>query len=738
MVKKTKRKKKTHVPFRMNMMFFVVFLLFSILIFRLGIVQIVQGEDYQRKIERTEDVTVNASVPRGKIFDRNGQIVVDNVPQNAITYTRKKGATQEEMLETAEKLAKLIDKETDQVTERDKKDYWLIKNEEKAKKKITDKEWEKANENEISSKELYQMQLDRITEKDLKTLTKQDLEVLAIYREFTSGYAMTPQVVKNKNVSEEEYAVVSENLASLPGVNTTTDWDRAYAYDNTLKTVLGNISSSREGLPKEMVDFYLSRDYSRNDRVGKSYIEYQYEEVLRGQKTKVKNVTDKSGNILDSEVVREGQRGNDLVLTIDMDLQLAVEKIIEEELGQAKRQGGHPLLDRIFVTVMDPNTGEILTLAGKQFVVKDGKAEMRDFALGNLTTSYTMGSVVKGATVLTGYMTGAIHPGEYLVDEPLKFAGSGGKTKSSWFNRGGAMGISDQYALMRSSNVYMFKTAMKIGKAKYRPNGPLRISPETLPTMRRYFSQFGLGVRTGIDLPNEQVGFQGELTQPGLALDFAIGQFDTYTPLQLAQYVSTIANGGYRMKPHIVKEIRQPIAETGKIGPVVEEVEPQVLNRLDATPSEIKHVQEGFYAVMHGSQGTAKKYFAGVDYNPAGKTGTAEGLYDGPKREDYLKRGEQLPMTWNVNLVGYAPYDNPEVAFAVVVPWAYQHSANSAPLNNNVGRKVLDKYFELKAQRAKEETPDVVIEKDIRSRDSVEDEEKSTDSDNNEENTEEE
>ncbi|MEK4028803.1 MULTISPECIES: penicillin-binding protein 2 [Bacillaceae] len=717
MVKKTKRKKKTHVPFRMNMMFFVVFLLFSILIFRLGIVQIVQGEDYQRKIERTEDVTVNASVPRGKIFDRNGQIVVDNVPQNAITYTRKKGASQEEMLKTAKKLAKLIDKETDQVTERDKKDYWLIKNEEKAKKKITKKEWEKANQNEISSKKLYQMQLDRITDKDLKTLTNEDLEVLAIYREFTSGYAMTPQVVKNKNVTEEEYAIVSENLASLPGVNTTTDWDRAYSYDETLKTVLGNISSSREGLPREMVDFYLSRDYSRNDRVGKSYIEYQYEEVLRGQKTKVKNVTDKSGNILDSEIVRKGQRGNDLILTIDMDLQVAVDKIIEEELGKAKRQGGHPLLDRVFVTVMDPNTGEILALSGKKYEVNKGKAEMLDFALGNLTTSYTMGSVVKGATVLTGYMTGAIHPGEYIVDEPLRFAGSGGKTKSSWFNRGGAMGISDQYALMRSSNVYMFKTAMKIGGAKYRPNGPLRIDPDTVPTMRRYFSQFGLGVRTGIDLPNEQIGFQGEITQPGLALDYAIGQFDTYTPLQLAQYVSTIANGGYRMKPHIVKEIRQPTAETGKIGPVTEEIQPEVLNRLDASSSEIKHVQEGFRMVMSGSQGTGKKYFSSAPYSPAGKSGTAEGQYDGPKREQYLENGQPLPMTWNINLVGYAPYDKPEVAFAVVVPWAYQSGGSSSSINYIIGRKVLDKYFELKEQKAKEETSAVVVEKDVRSKD---------------------
>lgn len=712
-MKKTKRKKKTRVSIRMNMMFFVVFLLFSVLIFRLGIVQIVQGEDYQRKIERTENVTVNTSVPRGKIYDREGQIIVDNVPQNAITYTRKKGASQEEMLETAAKLAKLIEKETDQVTERDKKDFWIMKNEEAAKAKVTEKEWTRYEEGEISEDDLYQLQLDRIREKELQSLSAEELEILAIYREFTSGYAMTPQIVKNKGVTQKEYALVSENLSSLPGVNTTTDWERAYAYDETLRTVLGNISSSREGLPKEMIDFYLSRDYSRNDRVGTSYIEYQYEEVLRGQKTKVKNVTDKSGNILDSQIIREGQRGNDLMLTIDMDLQLAVEKIIEEELWRAKSQPGHPLLDRAFVTMMDPNTGEILALAGKQYHVnEDGKAEMRDFALGNITTSYTMGSVVKGATVLTGFMADAIEPGHTFIDEPIKLAGT--PSKSSWFNRGGAMRVNDHYALMRSSNVYMYKTAMKIGNTEYRPNMSLRMdAQQVIMTMRRYFGQFGLGVRTGIDLPNEQTGYQGKITQPGLVLDYAIGQFDTYTPLQLAQYVSTIANGGNRMKPHIVKSIHEPASETGKIGSLVEDIHPQVLNRLDATESEIERVQEGFRMVMGSSQGTAARYFSGASYQPAGKTGTAEGVYDGPKREEYLERGESLPMTWNITLVGYAPYDNPEVAFSVVVPWAYQSSAYSTPINNTIGRKILDKYFELKEERMAAETSDIIIEQEM-------------------------
>ena len=132
---KKKKKKKTHIPFRLNMLFFIVFLLFSVLILRLGVVQIVYGEDYKREIERTEDVTVNNPVPRGKMYDTNGNIVVDNEPENAITYTNN-GASQEEMIEVAERLAKLIEKEPDKVTERDKKDFWILKNKKRLKKRF--------------------------------------------------------------------------------------------------------------------------------------------------------------------------------------------------------------------------------------------------------------------------------------------------------------------------------------------------------------------------------------------------------------------------------------------------------------------------------------------------------------------------------------------------------------------------------------------------------------------------
>lgn len=690
-----KKKKKTHVPFRLNMLFFAVFVLFSMLILRLGIVQIVYGEDFKREIERTEDVTVNNPVPRGKMYDRNMKTIVDNTPSKAITYTKSQSTETKEMLMIAERLAKLISKDSEEdlkkVRERDKKDYWILTNEERAREKITEKEWSQYDEKKLDDKALYNLQLDRITEEELNELTDEDLEILAILREMMSGYALSPQIVK-KEVTPEEFAIVSENLEMLPGVDTTTDWERKYSYDKTLRSILGKVSDSEKGLPKEKLEYYLARGYSRNDRVGLSYIEQQYEDVLHGQKAKVKNITDKGGNVLDTKVITDGQRGKDLVLTIDMDLQLAVEKIIEEELAKAKQQPRTGLLDRAFVVLMDPNTGEVLSLAGKQ-IVKDeetGKTVMQDFASGNFTTSYNVGSAVKGATILTGLNTGAISPGTQFYDTPIKIKGT--NPKKSW--KAGLGTLDDRNALKVSSNVYMFRTAINIGKGNYKYDQPLYLEPQAFDTMRNYFSQFGLGTRTGIDLPNEMVGFKGTEKRPGLLLDFAIGQYDTYTTLQLAQYVSTIANGGNRLQPRIVKEVREPVMKNNEVGPVLNELEPVILNKVDGKPEWFDRVQEGFRRVMQERGGTAYGAFYTADYKPAGKTGTAQAFYDGPKRKNY----DKPPEVMNLSLVAYAPHENPEIAMAVMVPWAYEGNQGHHA-NNDIGRRVLDTYFELKKKR---------------------------------------
>ncbi|MGN1401657.1 MAG: peptidoglycan D,D-transpeptidase FtsI family protein [Bacillus sp. (in: firmicutes)] len=679
----------------MNMLFFIVFMLFSVLIFRLGYVQIVHGDDYRREQERTEDVTVSNTVPRGKMLDRNLKPIVDNSQMETITFTRFQNTKQEEMIETAEKLAQLIDMSESKVTERDKKDFWILLNGKKAKKKITDAEQKKFKDGDLEDKDLYKLQLDRITEEELEQdLTADDLEVLAIYREMAAAKSLTPVKIKSNGVTAEEVARVSENLENLPGIDVMTDWERDYLFGSTLSSVLGKVTSSDEGIPAEKLKHYQSKGYSNNDRIGVSYLEMEYEDVLRGEKAKVKNITDKSGAILETIPVTEGKSGNDLILSFDMDLQIAVEEIIEKQLKEKKRFGNTYLLDRAYVVLMDPNTGEVLSMAGKQYVVEDGKVKIMDHALGNITSAFTMGSVVKGATVLAGLDTGVNTPATSYYDTPMNLRG--GVTKSSWKPLGT---VDARRALEQSSNIYMYHTAIKLGGTNYVRNGGLSYNiPELFETMRYYYSQFGLGIRTGIDLPNEMVGFKGpNPDNPGLALDMAIGQYDMYTPMQLAQYVSTIANGGKRVQPRVVKEIREPSNDPETLGAIKQEFGPRVYNTLSMKDSDIQVAQEGFRRVM--TRGTASGKFSGKKYNPAGKTGTAQAFYDGPKE------GYRMAETTNTTLVAYAPSEKPEVAMSVVVPWAYQ--GNSHYMAQDIGEAVLDTYFKLKEKRIEKSDEDL-------------------------------
>ncbi|OBZ54856.1 penicillin-binding protein, partial [Bacillus cereus] len=568
-MKKQEKKSGRAVPMRLNILFLCVFILFSAMIIQLGKVQIIDGETYKNEVEKRENATVSLSVPRGKIFDREGNPVVDNKSLRTITYTKMKGVKSEEILKTARQLADIIEipqEDIDKLTETDKKDFWMQLNPKLTEKLVSKKEINKFRDKDITGKNLdkkiEELKRKRVTDKDLQDLTDKDVKVLAIKSKMTSGYQMAPQIIK-KDVSEKEFTIISEGLANLPGVDVSVDWERVYVNDGLFRSVLGNVSNSDEGLPSEKLDYYLVRDYSRNDRVGKSYIEQQYEDVLHGTKKEVRSVADKQGTTIRTETISEGKSGKNLTLTIDMELQKKVEESIEKILKAYK--GSESMLDRAFVVMMNPKNGQVLSMAGKRLVEKDGKTEVEDYALGTMTSSYELGSTVKGATVLTGFETKAITPGTYFYDAPMKFKGT--REKKSWKEFGN---IDDLRALQVSSNVYMFHTALKIAGVDYVKNSSLNIKQEHFDKMRYYFRQFGLGVPTGIDLPNETAGQIGKKdNQPGFLLDYSIGQYDTYTPLQLVQYISTIANGGYRMKPQIVQEVREQTSQKDEIGKVV-------------------------------------------------------------------------------------------------------------------------------------------------------------------------
>ncbi|MFX3674390.1 MAG: peptidoglycan D,D-transpeptidase FtsI family protein [Paenisporosarcina sp.] len=696
-----KAKLRANVAFRMNILFLAIFLLFTILILRLGYLQIVKGEDYKRALERTEEIPVNSSVPRGRIYDREGRILVDNEPKNAITYTKMQTTKPKEMLDIAEQLAKLIDKSIDDITLRDQQDFWIMKNKEKAYKKVSKKEEAKIRDNTELSKGEIQKKIDtlvreRITPEELNSFSNSEKEVLAIYREMAVGYALSPQIIKSDTVSPEEFARVSERLGEMKGVNTTTDWVRV---PKSSLAILGRTTSPKEGIPRSRLDHFMARDYTRNDRVGKSYIEQQYEEVLQGQKSVVKNLTDGKGSVTETETIFKGEPGKDLILTIDSEIQSNIERLVEAKLLEMKQKNGSNLLDRAFVVIMDPNTGEVLSIVGKQLGKdpKTGKQVIYDYAYGAFTSQYEIGSTIKPATILTAYDKEVLELNEVLIDEPIKIKST--QVKSSLFNRSSRVPVTDLQALERSSNVYMFKIGFKLANEIYRYEQPINFNRGDFGLLRNSYAQFGLGVPTGIDLPGESSGITGKF-EAGKFLDLTIGQYDTYTPLQMAQYVSTIANGGNRIQPHVVKEIREPSSDGQTMGSLVTEIGPTVLNRINNTQKQIEQIKKGMNLVYYGSQGSARSSFGNAPYQAAGKTGTAQVDYFGPDRKSWGQK------TINTTHIGFAPFENPEIAYAVMIPWAPYYNGQYESTGTKLAREVVDAYFSIQKKNGNNEEQD--------------------------------
>ncbi|MUV39629.1 Penicillin-binding protein 2B [Lentibacillus sp. JNUCC-1] len=697
MANQKKKTKKSQLPFRLNILFFIVFILFSVLIIQLGVVQILNGQEFQDEIDRTIEDTTKIPVPRGKIYDRDHNVIVDNKPMYSITYTPAKGVQAQDRLDVAEELAKYItmleededarEKQLKAITDRDRREYWYLKHEEEARDRLSQEE---AAEMETSDQ--YQAILDRITDEEISGFSEKQLEVIMIKKELDKAPYLTPHIVKNENVTIEEYARVAEHMNTLPGVNATTDWDREYPYDYTLKSFVGTITSQEEGILADKKDYYMTRGYSSNDRVGRSGLEDQYEEILRGRKEQLLYTTNKDGKVVDSKVVVEGKRGKDLVLTIDMAFQKKVDQIVKEELEAAVRKQPYEnrTLDDALAVVLHPKTGELLAVSGQRYDREKGEAV--DVGIRTVIDQHLPGSSIKGATVLAGLDSGVITPGQVFVDKPIRIQGDP-KPRSSWKDLGP---VNDIGALKMSSNVYMFNIAMRmLGDYNHQYGDKIDVSNwDAFQDIRNYFWQFGLGTKTGIDLPYEATGLVGSSKKSGYLLNQAIGQHDTYTTMQLAQYVATIANDGYRVRPHFLKEVREPISQDGELGPIYETVDTDVLNKVEMDDSYIDRVQEGFRRAFQERPGTGYSYWGNKPYKPAGKTGTAE-------NRKYIEKEERVVDTINLALVGYAPYDDPEVAFALNVP--NLGDDNESKINHSIGTRIMDAYFDMKEGKLSED-----------------------------------
>ena len=583
------------------------------------------------------------STPRGRIYDRNYNLLVDNKSLKTITYQKKKGTTNIEMIEVAKRLSPHIDIEYHRISDRNKREYYCAKNKELCDKLVTKKEIEKVNQRKMTVNELDELKLKRIKDKDLE-FSEEELKVAYIYYLMNRGYTYEEKIIKS-DVTDKEYAFVSENNSLLEGFNTKLDWERVYLYGDTFKSMLGTVSTTSQGVPLEEKDYYLNKGYSLNDRVGLSYIEKEYEEYLRGEKDVYEMV-----NSYEKRLIKEGSRGKDIVLSIDINLQREVERIIIEQMYRAKEEPNTEYYDHSSVIIQDPRTGEILAMASKRLV----NGEVRDNINSVLMQPITPGSVVKGASILVGYNTGAIHIGERMLDECVKVAGVAPKCSS--VNDLGV--IDDITALAKSSNVYQFKTAIRVNGQEYFNGMKLNFNQNAFDTYRRIYHSFGLGVNTGIDLPRESKGYSSKDKAAGNLLDFVMGQYETYTPIQLSQYITTIARGGERIAPHLLKEVHSS-SDTEEIGKLEYIVEKRVLNNVDTKEEYMNRVKEGFGAVMDWGYGVG---YMDSYFRAAGKTGTSQSFID--TNND----GRIDTETITSSFIGYLPRENPKMSIVVTSP----------------------------------------------------------------------
>lgn len=676
-----KRKKKINYERIINKRVFVILIalisLFSVVFIKLFMVMLIDKDKYNDKLLAltNKSITLNSS-PRGRIYDRNYNVIVDNKAINTIVYKKEKGTTNKEMIELAYTVSPHLNLDVSRLTLRAKKEFYLAKYPDKCKKKIKSSEYEKVKQRKLSNKDIEELKIERISLDELNVFKDEDLKTAYLYYLMNNGYTYEEKIIKN-GVTDEEFAYISENNDKLKGFNTRVDWERVYPYGDTLRTILGTVSSSSQGIPSEDKNYYLKLGYSLNDRVGLSYLEKQYESYLKGEKNVYEAV-----NSHELRLVKEGMRGNDIVLSIDINLQKEIDNLIDEAIIKAKSEANTEYYDHSSVIVTDPNTGEILAIASRK-IVGD---KIIDNVNSILISPITPGSVVKGASMLVGYETGAIKFGEKMLDECVKIAGA--PEKCSSVNDLGV--IDDLTAMAKSSNVYQFKTAIRVNGQEYYRGMKLNFNQKAFDTYRNMYHAFGLGVKTEIDLPIESAGYTSVDKASGNLLDFVMGQYETYTPIQLAQYVSTIANGGNRMQPHLLKEVRKA-TDKDTLGDVMYTFEPKVLNKIEVKSENLKRVQEGFYAVMHMSGGYGRGYI-NDRMDAAGKTGTSQSFID--TNNDGIIDTETITSSF----IGYAPYNNPKVAFMVTSPnSSHTNSSNNfaSLVNYRLTRAITDKYYDM-------------------------------------------
>ena len=673
------KNKNIEVIIKNRTLFFLLFIIvcFFIIIVRIGYLQLFNTK---ASIKNLNDLSVKKvygpSMPRGRILDKNYNVIVDNVGTNLISYKKDNKTTLNDEIKISYELAKNLSLDYENLKLYDLKRFWLIKNPKEGEKKITKKEKELYKRRKIKASKIEKLKIDRVTSDELSKFNDIDKKAAYVYYLMNNGYYYDLKTIKD-DATSSEYAYVAQNLSKLKGVDISTSWKRVYPYGDTLRQILGNVSTSKNGIPNENRALYLNKGYKLNDRVGLSYLELQYEDEMRGSKD---YYSIKNGK---KTLIKKGSRGNDIVLSIDINLQKELENIIKEELLKAKDEANTKYFDHTSVIITNPKTGEILAMASKQIINTSSGYKISDYTTNLLTGSDTPGSIVKGASMLTGYKTGMLNIGDVFYDKCIKFKNT--PKKCSWSTSLGA--LNDISALTYSSNSYQFQLALKIAGVNYYYNMPIKIDDSAINTYRSVFKELGLGVKSGVDLPFETEGYKGKASNVGLLLNYSIGQYDTYSVMQLASYLNTLINRGERYKLNLVNEIRYS-TNSNDLGPIKTKYERMLLNTSSIDKKYFDRVNEGLKSVMQGPLGRG---YMGNILDPAGKTGTSESFYDSNKD------GVVDTETYSKSFIGYAPYDDPKMSIVSISPHISYKNGNytyTSNINKRIVSRICNIFFE--------------------------------------------
>lgn len=585
---------------------------------------------YQEEyIKKTNTYISGISAPRGKILDCKGRVLVDNVGIKTIVYRKDKDTSSEEELEIAKKLVSILNI-SEESTETDLKHYFLTINNDYGRSLITEEELRLYNERKLTSHDLYLLKLERIKKSDLDSLSNLDKKIAYIYSLMNKGYYNDFKIIK-RDVSESEYAKILE--LNIKGISSEMDYKRIYPYGSTLRSILGNVGK----IPVEKESIYLEKNIPLDELVGISYLEEEYDDYLRGKKDIYKVLDDNSLSLYE-----KGSRGNDLVLSIDIDMQLEIENILKEEIKKGKSHPSAKYYQGSYVLVGNSLDGSIKVVAGLKYL---GKDVFKNVEVDNFNNSFTVGSIIKGASLSFAYQNNLVELDKLIKDGCVKLYLN--PTKCSYKRLGY---INDITALKTSSNYYQFLLAIKYAGYKYTPNLKMNINEDIFNDYRNAFASFGLGVKTGIDIPNENTGIKGNKVSPDLLLNYVIGQYDTYTTLGLLQYINTIHNNGNRYALSLMQEIISPD------GNILVKNNRNLLSTFKLENKYFERIKLGLSKVV--SEGTGVGYIDS-DAHAYGKTGTSQTIFE--NKEVIHNTFALVLPTVNYSMVVVSPsvsYDN--------------------------------------------------------------------------------